>query len=79
VDATLAVSSLSAINAIGNSLKTSNVMLMSFYPVVDSLPMSPYMITDPSHQTIFIGVSTFTQIAARAVRMQGVIVQRGAP
>ena len=79
VDMTMTISSISAINAIGNSLKTSNVMLASFYPVVDSLIMAPYMITNPTPQTIFVGFSTHTQIAARSARMQGWIQQIGAP
>ena len=79
VDMTMTIASLSAINAIGNSLKTSNVMLASFYPVADSLLTAPYMITNPSHQTVFVGFSATTQGVARSARMQGWIQQIGAP
>jgi hypothetical protein len=79
VDMTMSVASVAAINAIGNSLKTSNVMLANFYPVSDSLLMQAYMITNPTHQTVFIGVSATTQGVSRAVRMQGWIQQVGSP
>ena len=72
---TLVANSVSALNIVLNSLRTSNVVWHA-YPTRASQAVTYYEITAPTTSAVFIGVNHISGANAAALGQQGNIVSR---